>query len=253
MRYSKDSIVISETADKPILRTVYEAGHVTFEQLHSSLHPYATARAERNSLAWRVRRLVRHGFLESRRVEGMEPALSLGESGELYLQSFDGAIVERRIRSKGGNARSQVWHDVQLFTIQLALRRAGVVLTWQSEAEVRAQNRVASLRFVKEYDAVVTFRLGELQADVALEFERTVKSADAYLRIFSQLNEETLLVRFLYLVPDSKSQLLLRDVAPRQCPRIYAALTHEFRAQPATAGLLDLSSGQTVTLATCLS
>ncbi len=183
----------------------------------------------------------------------MEPALSLGESGELYLQSFDGAIVERRIRSKGGNARSQVWHDVQLFTIQLALRRAGVVLTWQSEAEVRAQNRVASLRFAKEYDAVVTFRSGELQADVALEFERTVKSADAYLRIFSQLNEETLLARFLYLVPDSKSQLLLRDVAPRHCPRIYAALTHEFRAQPATAGLLDLRSGQTVTLADCLS
>ena len=99
----------------------------------------------------------------------------------------------------------------------------------------------------------MTFRVGELQADVALEFERTVKSADAYLRIFSQLTEETLLARFLYLVPDSKSQLLLRDVAPRQCPRIYAALTHEFRVQPATAGLLDLRSGQTVTLADCLS
>ncbi len=97
--------MISETADKPILRTVYDAGHVTFEQLRSRLHPYATSRAERNSLAWRVRRLIRHGFLESRRVEGMESALSLGESGELYLQSFDGAIVERRTRSKGGNAR----------------------------------------------------------------------------------------------------------------------------------------------------
>ena len=34
-----------------------------------------------------------------------------------------------------------------------------------------------------EYDAVVTFRMGEVQADVALEFERTVKSADAYLRL----------------------------------------------------------------------
>lgn len=252
MRYAKNSIVVSKTADVPILRTVYSAGHMTFDQLYDSLCPYLRSKNARDGLSWRVRRLAKHEFLDTKSVEGLGPVLSLGESGELYLQGEDGAIIERRTRAKGTNLRSQVWHDVELFGIQLALRRAGAVLTWQSEAEVRVQNRVASLRFVKEYDAVVTLRCDELSAEVALEFERTRKSAEAYTGIFTLLKSETQLSRFLYLVPDRQSQLLLRDAAPVKCPRIYVAITHEFRAQPATATLLDLRSGATVGLKDCL-
>ena len=252
MRYAKGSIAISDVADKPILRTVYSAGHARLDQLFESNFPYSQSKNLRDSLAWRVRRLVQHGFLDARCVPGMPPVLTLGEAGELYLQSEDGAIVERRTRSRGTNARSQVWHDVELFGIHLALRRAGVVGAWQSEAEVRAQNRVASIRFVKEYDAVVSFRLGDRRAEVALEFERTVKSADAYFRIFTLLKDEGQLDRFLFLVPDSKSQLLLRDAAPSQCPRIYVGLTREFQSQPATAPLLDLRSSSTVAFQDCL-
>lgn len=252
MRYAKGSIVVSKTADKPILRTVYCAGHARLDQLFESNFPYSQSKNLRDSLAWRVRRLVHHGFLNARCVAGMPPVLTLGEAGELYLQSEDGAILAQRTRSRGTNARSQVWHDVELFGIQLALRRAGVVLTWQSEAEVRAQNRVASLRFAKEYDAVVMFRLNDRRAKVALEFERTVKSADAYFRIFTLLREEGHLDRFLFLVPDNKSQLVLRDAAPRHCPRIYVGLTREFQSQPSTAPLLDLRSNSTVSLAACL-
>lgn len=252
MRYAKNSIAISEGADVPILRTVYNAGHLIFDQLYAATFPYVESKNRRDGLSWRIRRLVKHAFLDARVVVGLGSVLSLGESGELYLQSQPGMIVERRTRAKGSNLRSQVWHDVELFGIRLALQRAGVVLTWQSEAEVRAQNRVASLRFAKEYDAVVTFSSDDLGAEVALEFERTMKSADAYARIFAQLKTETLLTRFLFLVPDGQAQLLLRDAAPAKCPRIYVAITNEFRSQPETAALLDLCTGATVRLTDCL-
>jgi len=252
VRYAKDSIVVSESADKPILRTTYSAGHVTLEQLYDYLCPYLRSKSGRDSLSRRVRRLVRHGFLDQRKVEGLGAAFSLGETGELYLQREDGAIADRRTRAKGANARSQVWHDIELFGVQLALQRAGVVLTWQSEAEVRAQNRITSLRLAKEYDAVVTFRVDDCSAEVALEFERTLKSADAYARIFALLRTETQLSRFLFLVPDSQSQLQLRDAAPRECPRIYVGLTREFCTHPVTAALLDVRMNRTVGLVDCL-
>jgi hypothetical protein len=252
VRYAENSIAISEGADVPVLRTVYNAGHLTFDQLYAATFPYVESKNRRDGLSWRVRRLVEHGFLDARVVDGLGLVLSLGESGELYLQSQPGMIVERRTRAKGSNLRSQMWHDVELFGIRLELQRAGVALTWQSEAEVRAQNRVASLRFAKEYDAVVTFHSDDLSAEIALEFERTMKSADAYARIFAQLETETLLTRFLFLAPDGQAQLLLRDAAPAKCPRIYVAITNEFRAQPETAALLDLFTGATVRLSDCL-
>lgn len=253
MRYAKNSIAISDGADVPVLRTVYNAGHLTFDQLYAATFPYVESKNRRDGLSWRVRRLVKHGFLDARVVVGLGLVLSLGESGELYLQSQPGMIVERRTRAKGSNLRSQVWHDVELFGIRLELQRAGVVLTWQSEAEVRAQNRVASLRFAKEYDAVVALRFGVATAEVALEFERTRKSTEAYCRIFAILKAETLVTRFLFLVPDAQSQLLLRDAAPALCPRVYVAITHEFRARPAHAPLLDLRSAASVGLPECLS
>lgn len=252
MRYPKNSIAISEGADVPVLRTVYNAGHLTFDQLYAATFPYVESKNRRDGLSWRVRRLVQHGFLDARVVVGLGLVLSLGESGELYLQSQPGMIVERRTRAKGSNLRSQVWHDVELFGIRLALQRAGVVLTWQSEAEVRAQNRVASLRFAKEYDAVVTFRHRDATAEVALEFERTLKSSEVYTRIFTLLKSEAHLSRFLFLVPDGKSQLLLRDAAPAKCPRVCVVVSQEFRSQPATAALMDLRTGATVCLTDCL-
>jgi len=60
MRYAKGSIAISEAADKPILRTVYSAGHARLDQLFESNFPYSQSKNLRDSLAWRVRRLVQH-------------------------------------------------------------------------------------------------------------------------------------------------------------------------------------------------
>jgi hypothetical protein len=140
MRHLPGRIAISDDADVPLLRTVYRAGHVTFHQLYASLHPAKEKRLW-DTLNWRMRRLAEHKFLDRTPVEGLpSPVFSLGENGELYLQGCERFLVERAGRSRGADKRHQIWHDVELFDIQLTLRRAGVAVLWESETEVKAIN-----------------------------------------------------------------------------------------------------------------
>jgi hypothetical protein len=76
--------------------------------------------------------------------------LSLGENGELYLQGRKQFLVERAGRTGGSNNRRQTWHDVDRFESQLALRRAGIVVLWESESELKAANDFTTGRYTKE-------------------------------------------------------------------------------------------------------
>jgi hypothetical protein len=140
MRYVPGLIVISEQADPPIPRLAYRAGDLTIPQLYESLHASGITGSSWNSFRWRVRRLAKHGLLESAKVDGLGVVLSLGRNGELFLQGKEPTIVERASRVGRTNRRDQIWHDADVFEIQLALRRAGVVRLWPFETEIRAEN-----------------------------------------------------------------------------------------------------------------
>lgn len=84
-----------------------------------------------------------------------------------------------------GSPRDQVWHDVEVFGMQMALRGAGVVRYWQFETGIRTENRLSSHRFAKEYDAVATFKVSGRSRQVALEYERTAKSDRACEKRFA--------------------------------------------------------------------
>src|SRR5687767_5046185 len=121
MRYRRGSVCISDDLDLPLLRTVHHAGHVTFQQLYESAHSVKVKHLC-DTLIWRIRRLVAHGLLEQTSVAGLNGiVLGLGENGELYLQSRELFLVERANRTRGSTKRHQIWHDVDLFGIQLAL------------------------------------------------------------------------------------------------------------------------------------
>src|SRR5215831_1932758 len=167
MRHLPGMIAISEQADLPILRTVYRAGHLTMSQLYEFLHPVRLTKNTRDSFNWRVRRLVDHGFVDRTKINGLGNVLSLGLDGELFLQGKEPTIVERLSRKSATNGRNGIWHDVDLFGIQLALRREGVVTSWQYETEIRATNDFTPFRYCKDYDAVVTFGVNGTNATVA--------------------------------------------------------------------------------------
>ena len=59
---------------------------------------------------------------------------------KFFLQGKERTVVESLSRRSRSGKRDQVWHDVELFELQLALRKAGVVGAWQFEPEIRADN-----------------------------------------------------------------------------------------------------------------
>ena len=68
---------------------------------------------------------------------------------------------------------------VEINAIRLALKHAGILVSWKSELEIISEHLVNSANS-KDYDAMVAVRLGDRQARFALEFERTAKSAARY-------------------------------------------------------------------------
>ncbi len=245
-------IVISQEADLPILGTAYRAGHLTTSQLYAFLHPVRLATNSRDSFNWRVRRLVEHEFLERVKHPGLGNVLSLGVNGELYLQGRETTVVERIARRVGPNRGNRIWHDVELFEIQLALRRAGVVTSWQYETEIRATNDFTPFGYRKDYDAIVTFNVNGNSAPVALEYERTAKSSREYERICADLNRESKVSVFLYLAPSLHMQSFLLHAFRRTTRRLHVALSREFANDPLGAELVDVRTAAIVRLNDCL-
>ncbi len=253
MRYWKDSIQISEQEDLPILRTVYRAAHVTPPQLREFLYPLALTGNYTNTFNWRIRRLVRHRFLERVHAVGLGPVLSLGENGEVYLQGKEPTIVERGSRSRGVKSRNQLWHDTELFGIHLALRRARIVQTWEYETEIRAQNDFTTFGYRKDYDAIATFALSGKTARVALEYERTAKSSPEYRRICAELNRETRVTVFLYLTPSVQMQNFLLHALRDASHATFVTVAPKFCTDPCEAELVDVRTARSACLDTCLS
>ena len=243
VRYLKGSISVSEKDDLPILRAAHRAGHAQPRQIFEYLYPSRWLGNRWESFRWRLRRLVEHEFLDKQRITGLGDVLSLGPNGELTLQRTEPIIVERNSRSRTANGRHQQWHDCDLFGIQLALRRAGVVHLWEHEVEVRATNDFTTARYVKDYDAVVTFRSERGTATVALEYERAGKSTREYARISDELNREFRVSLFLYLAHSPQLQTFLLHGLRKTRRTVLVANADEFCGDPRTALLIDAQTG----------
>jgi len=252
MRYRRGSISISDQFDLPVLRTVYSAGHLTFEQLYEFQYPINEKRL-RDTLCWRVRRLVEHKLLDQTVLAGLNGVvLSLGELGELYLQGKESIHVERATRSRGSGKRNQLWHDVELCGIHLALRRTGVVASWESEPEIRAVNNFTMNHYAKDYDAVVTFQAGSKRGRWALEYERTPKWSKEYERILALLRYEKSVDGFLYLVRSFEVYGFLLHALRNAVGRMFVAMAPAFAQDPLHANLIDVRSQLSCRLEDCL-
>lgn len=252
MRYYPGSISISDELDRPLLRTVHRAVHLRFEQLYTSFYG-AKEKKLWDTLTWRVRRLVEHSLLEHTELIGMKGGvLSLGENGELYLQSHESSLVERGPRKRRTAMRNQIWHDVELFDLQLAMRRAGLVAQWESEVEVKAANDFTTYRYAKDYDAVVTLQMGNKRGKLALEYERTPKTSKRYEDILQELNLEKRVGSFLYLVPNRQLHSFLLHALRGAQRRVMIALATEFAENPQKACLMDVRNQACSLLEDCL-
>lgn len=203
MRYWKGSIALSPIRDYPLLRQVLRSTFVTHGQLYDFMRLEYCA-TSRNTFNNRVLRLVKHDYLVRDevpfRTQGYVYSISARGAAELaglgeYYTGFPRRPVD-------GQLPKAVYHAIDLNAIHLALKRSEQLVQWTPDTEIRSRNEFTDSGYKKDYDAVVTVRSNGSERTFALEYERTAKAHKEYLQIRNDIEGETTVNRFLYLVPN---------------------------------------------------
>jgi len=208
MRYWKGSITLSPTQDYPLLRQVLHSGFVTSDQLYEFLKLDYCA-SSRDAFCNRVRRLVKHELLVRHEFPAMTRGVvySISEAGASELIGRGEYYSGRPDHAKESNGHAH--HALELNEIHLALKRTGRLIRWTPETDIRSQNEFTNIGYWKDYDAVISVRVGELECRFALEYERTPKSKRQYTLIQSRIESERGIAHFLYLAPNHDLLLFL--------------------------------------------
>lgn len=250
MRYLKASIALSDTRDYPLLRQVLHSGVITHSQLFELLKLDYFA-SSRNAFNNRVLRLVKHGLLtrHERAIVSRDAVYSISETGALEMA---GRGEHPPATRRPSTANSGLHHLLELNEIHLALKRAGVLVQWMPETEVRSQNDLTPYGYWKYYDAVVVVRLAGQDSKFALEYERTPKAARHYAAVSRRIEQESSIAHFLYLVPNHNFMWFISEKLS-QCRRaIYIGLFRDFLQQTLTLSVRRSGSPANLTLASVL-
>ncbi len=201
MRYPKGSIQLNQSRDLPLLRQILHSEFITRSQLFAFMELQDYERS-RDSLDWRVRRLVERGLLmRQTAVAGIgDVVYSLANDTAELLQSMGEYCLVGRGRSNVRKGNQGVLHAVGLTDIHLSLLRSHLLVRWTSAMQIRSQNELTDYGFAKDYDAVVTVRTDIGEYRFALEYERTPKAMKYYRAIAASVSKEIHLGRVLYLV-----------------------------------------------------
>ena len=200
MRYAKGSVVVNPERDIPLLRQLRNSKFVSHTQLFEFMKLGGFDHSQ-NSFNWRVKRLIDSGHISA--CDGVYAVGSavyfISRIGLSLLEHFGQFSAVLNSNTRHMPHSSQVFHALELNTIQLALERANLLASWQSELEVASFNTIALQPLAKDYDAIVDVWLGGTRARFALEYERTLKNNKQYEMIRAALEQERQLECILYL------------------------------------------------------
>lgn len=202
MGCAKGTIHVTPAHDLPILRQVLRCGFVTHEQLWAFLSGDGSEWCRR-SFNRRLVRLVAHGFLTRRAVTGLAShgVYSTTAAGIEHLAGA-GEYISTAQALRRGQHPGALQHELDLNDLHLALRRTGGLLQWTYATEIRSVNELTGFGYAKDYDAVLRIRVGDVETEVALEYERTPKSHARYRALRDRLTHERRVSAVLYLVPN---------------------------------------------------
>jgi hypothetical protein len=231
MRYRKGHVAISDTRDVPVLLIVRNARAVTMSQLVDELF-HAGLESNLRSTYWRVTRLANIGFLELKGQSKSlgEPVYAITNDGMAVLESRGYYLLSLSSESKTIVADAEVIHMVEINAIRLALRNAGILVNWKSELEIMSENLVNN-GDTKDYDAMVTVRLGHREVRFALEFERTAKSAARYHEISKSIIYDDSIDLVLYLAANQGLLSLLAQELRTLGEKVVFGLSNQFKVQ----------------------
>lgn len=203
MRYRKGSIELNQSRDLPLLRQVLRSEFATHTQLFEFMRLNHYERS-RKSFDWRLRRLVRNGFVLQREVPacGMQPVYSVGRTGAVLLQGLGEYYLLGNERGNPNRVEPSALHAIELNEIHLSALRSGLLVRWIPAVEIRSQNELTGFGYAKDYDAIVTMHTDTGEERLALEYERSPKAAKYYRAIAASIAHEHHVDCILYLVPN---------------------------------------------------
>jgi hypothetical protein len=122
-----------------------------------------------------------------------------------------------------------VRHSLELNEIHLALLKAKILTSWQSDLEIRSLNELTGFGSPKDYDAVVKVEHEGRVSQFALEYERTPKASARYISVRRAIERECDLDCVLYLAPAYSLLARVADVFSGCKAPVYFCLASDFR------------------------
>jgi hypothetical protein len=245
MRYQKGSFELSRAQDLPLLRQVLRSQFVTHDQIFEFMK-LGCHEIRRESLNWRIKRLVDHQMVMRHYTPAVANTFiySIGTLGFLYMQGIGeyctGSVCARATSPEDSNC----FHSIELNELHLALARQNLLDGWIPEIEIRSRNELTNQGYAKDYDAVVTLRLGSSRPLFALEYERSPKTFRQYDGIRKTIDAETLVGEFLYLAANEHLQrFLLQCFAPTK-RRLYIGQASEFPLKLLNTPVVEAATGR---------
>lgn len=239
MRYRKGSIDLNPAYDEELLRLVLRSGFISNEQLRRFLELSGRGMPQR-SFNWRLQRLVRHGLLQRREIPmmGRATVYSIGAFGVAHLAGR-GEHYAAALRPEHADSGNAIFHALDLNDIHIRLMETGALVEWKSEAEIRSRNAFTTFRYAKDYDAVVTVARNGRQAEFALEYERSPKSARKYRHIRREIESESLIAHFVYLAANYHLLNFLTQFFEGSRKSIHFGLLEDFHEQRLGTRVID--------------
>jgi hypothetical protein len=213
MRYSKGSLSLNRMQDKFILQFVADSRYIARSQLFEFVRlEYGEFSAVPCSIG-ESRRMVECGLLRKQDppILGGDTLYSVKRAGIQALERLGiyylGANLEREQDGEG----FLIPHALEVNAIHLAMMRTLVLKQWIPESLIRVLNLSPYYAYAKVYDGIASLSVAGRRIDVAVEYERTLKSQTKYQKIREAIESEKRTEAVLYLAPTEELLDSLRN------------------------------------------
>ena len=199
MRYAKGTHSISASRDIPVLLQIRNSKFITHQQLFSFMWPFNES--SRRSFNWRIHRLLDAGYISiCDSIAGRGNFVyRITRQGLRELETHGQFATVLNSRTQHLPHPSQAAHALALNSIQFALIKNNLLVSWQSDVEIASANTISRDPMAKDYDAIIDVWNNDTAARFGLEYERTLKGVQQYARIRRVLEEENTLSCILYV------------------------------------------------------
>ena len=196
--------------DRELLEFVANAQRVTHRQL-LEVALIKKVEKDRKTFEWRVARLAESGLLKKERPEFLNRTIlyTITRMGILALENLGVHMLSLYVAPDESNVKHQIPHSLELNRINIALMKSGALFAWTPAHAVRVLYRFDKSSYAKVYDAVTTLVIDNEVYTVGVEYERSLKPAEKYVKILSQLSNQDQVDAVVYLCPN---HMVLRSI-----------------------------------------